>query len=272
MSIVLLILLGVGSAILGSLVGLGGGIIIVPSLIFLGGAGLLAGITPQTAIGTSTVILIATGLSASIGYIKAKQVDIKSGFLFLIGIIPGAIVGAYLSHFLTLKSFNLYFGLLMIFMSIVLMFRDKIKPIKLFQNPERMRTFTDAKGQTYEYSIAPVPAVIATFFVGCLTGLFGIGGGALMTPLMIIAFRFPPHIAVGTSMLMILFSSLSGAISHIVLGNVIWHYAIILVISSFIGATIGVQINRRAKSETVVLILRLIMLALGVYLIIKSMI
>ncbi|TDM14738.1 sulfite exporter TauE/SafE family protein [Macrococcus bovicus] len=272
MSIVLLILLGVGSAILGSLVGLGGGIIIVPSLIFLGGTGLIGGITPQTAIGTSTVILIATGLSASIGYIKAKQVDIKSGFLFLLGIVPGAIVGAYLSHFLTLKSFNLYFGLLMIMMSIVLMFRDKIRPIRFFQNPARMRSFTDAKGQTFEYSIAPVPAVMATFLVGCLTGLFGIGGGALMTPLMIIAFRFPPHIAVGTSMLMILFSSISGAISHIVQGNVIWHYAVILVVSSFIGASIGVQINKRAKSETVVLMLRLIMLALGCYLIIKSLI
>ncbi|GGA99360.1 sulfite exporter TauE/SafE family protein [Macrococcus hajekii] len=272
MSVFILILLGVSSAIIGSLVGLGGGIIIVPALIFLGEAGLLDGITPQKAIGTSTVILIATGLSASIGYARSKQVDFKSALLFLIGIIPGALVGAYLSHFLTLKSFNLYFGLLMIMMSIVLLFRDKIKPIKFFQNPEHLRSFTDAKGQHYTYSISPVPAIIATFFVGCLTGLFGIGGGALMTPLMIIIFRFPPHIAVGTSMLMILFSSLSGATSHIVQGNVLWSYAIVLVISSFIGATLGVRINKRAKSETVVLMLRLIMVILGIYLIIKSLI
>ncbi|TDM03731.1 sulfite exporter TauE/SafE family protein [Macrococcus carouselicus] len=271
MSIFILILLGVCSAILGSLVGLGGGIIIVPALIFLGASGLLTGITPQKAIGTSTVILIATGLSASTGYIKAKQVDVKSALLFTVGIVPGALAGAYLSNFLTLKSFNLYFGLLLILMSIVLMYRDKIKPVKLFQNPQHMRSFTDSKGETYHYSIAPVPAIIATFFVGCLTGLFGIGGGALMTPLMIIVFRFPPHIAVGTSMLMIFFSSLSGATSHIVQDNVLWPYAIILVISSYIGASLGVQINKRAKSETVVLMLRLIMLALGVYLLIRSL-
>lgn len=272
MDIILLILLGVTSAVIGSIVGIGGGIIIVPALIYLGmDAGLLDGITPQKAIGTSTVILISTGLSASIGYLKAKQADWRSGLLFLIGIVPGALIGAYLSQYLTLKSFNLYFGIFLIFISIVLMIRNKVKPIKLFQNPEHMRQFTDIKGDTYHYSISPLPAVIATFFVGMLTGLFGIGGGALMTPLMIIIFRFPPHIAVGTSMLMIFFSSLTGAVSHIAQGNVMWHYAVILIVSSYIGAKIGVQINKRIKSDTVILLLRLTMMLLGIYLIIKSM-
>ncbi|KAA1042523.1 sulfite exporter TauE/SafE family protein [Macrococcus equipercicus] len=272
MSIVILIILGVLSAVIGAIVGIGGGIIIVPTLIYLGmDAGILDDITPQKAIGTSTVILISTGLSATLGYLKTKQVDLKSGMLFLCGIVPGAFIGAYLSRYLTLDSFNLYFGIFLIIISIVLMVRNHIKPIKLFQNEAHQRMFTDAAGTTHHYSIAPVPAIIATFIVGCLTGLFGIGGGALMTPLMIILFRFPPHIAVGTSMLMIFFSSLSGAVSHIVQGNVIWYYAVILIIASYIGANIGVQINKRMKSDTVILVLRSIMLLLGVYLIIKSL-
>ncbi|TDM12554.1 sulfite exporter TauE/SafE family protein [Macrococcus lamae] len=271
MSIVILIILGVVSAVIGAIVGIGGGIIIVPTLIYLRmEAGILEGITPQKAIGTSTVILISTGLSATIGYVKAQQVDLKSGALFLGGIVPGALVGAYLSQYLTLDSFNLYFGIFLIFISIVLMIRNKIKPIKFFQNQKHERIFIDTTGEKHHYSIAPIPAIIATFFVGCLTGLFGIGGGALMTPLMIIIFRFPPHIAVGTSMLMIFFSSLSGAVSHIAQGNVIWHYAVILIIASYIGAKIGVQINKRMKSDTVMLLLRSIMLLLGLYLIIKS--
>ncbi len=272
MSIIILILLGVFSAIIGAIVGIGGGIIIVPTLIFLGmQAGILEGITPQKAIGTSTVILISTGLSATVGYIKAKQVDLKSGLFFLIGIVPGALVGAYLSKYLTLDSFNLYFGIFLIVISIVLMIRNKIKPIQWFQNKNNERVFIDSSGVEHHYSIAPVPAIIATFLVGCLTGLFGIGGGALMTPLMIIVFRFPPHIAVGTSMLMIFFSSLSGAVSHIIQGNVIWYYAVILIIASYIGAKVGVQINKKMKSDTVILVLRSIMLLLGVYLIIKSL-
>ena len=79
----------------------------------------------------------------------------------------------------------------------------------------------------------------ATLFIGVLTGLFGIGGGALMTPLMLIVFRFPPHVAVGTSMMMIFFSSVMSSVGHIVQGHVAWGYSIALIISSIIGAQIG---------------------------------
>ena len=54
-----------------------------------------------------------------------------------------------------------------------------------------------------------------------------------MTPLMLIVFRFPPHVAVGTSMMMIFFSSVMSSIGHIAQGHVAWGYAIILIISSY---------------------------------------
>lgn len=270
-AIIILIILGFLSSIIGAVVGIGGGIIIVPTLIYLGmDVAIIDGITPQKAIGTSTVILISTGLTAAIGYMKNKQADLKNAVIFMIGIIPGALIGAHLSKYLTLHSFNLYFGIFLIIMSIVLLVRDKIKPIKLFQNKAHEKTFTDKEGVTYYYSIAPIPAVIATFFVGCLTGLFGIGGGALMTPLMIIIFRFPPHIAVGTSMIMIFVSSITGAVSHIAQDNIIWSYAVILIAASYVGARIGVRINKTMKSSTVVMMLRVILMLLGIYLIIKS--
>ncbi len=271
MSIIILILVGFLSAIIGSLVGIGGGIIIVPTLIYYGVTmNVLDGITPQTAIGTSSIILIATGLSSTIGYLKQKQVDIKNGFLFLIGIIPGALIGAYLSQYLTIHSFNLYFGIFLIVVAIMLMIRHRIPPIKAFQQERYMKSFTDAHGEHYRYGVVPSIAIIASFVIGLTAGLFGIGGGALMTPLMLLVFRFPPHVAVGTSMMMIFFSSLTGSIGHIVLGHVLWGYSIILIISSWIGAQIGVKLNKTVKSDTVVLILRLVMLALGVYLIIRS--
>lgn len=271
MSMIILILVGFLSAIIGSLVGIGGGIIIVPTLIYFGVTmNVLDGITPQTAIGTSSIILIATGLSSTIGYLKQKQVDIKNGFLFLIGIIPGALIGAYLSQYLTIHSFNLYFGIFLIVVAIMLMIRHRIPPIKAFQQERYMKSFTDAHGEHYRYGVVPSIAIIASFVIGLTAGLFGIGGGALMTPLMLLVFRFSPHVAVGTSMMMIFFSSLTGSIGHIVLGHVLWGYSIILIISSWIGAQIGVKLNKTVKSDTVVLILRLVMLALGVYLIIRS--
>ncbi|ARJ52016.1 sulfite exporter TauE/SafE family protein [Staphylococcus lutrae] len=272
MSVIILIFVGFLSAIIGALVGIGGGIIIVPTLIYFGvSLHVLEGITPQTAIGTSSIILIATGLSSTMGYLKQKQVDVKNGIIFTIGIIPGALIGAYLSQYLTIHSFNLYFGIFLIIVSILLMVRHRIPPIKAFQQPRYMKSFTDAHGEQYRYGVVPSIAIVASFVIGLTAGLFGIGGGALMTPLMLLVFRFPPHVAVGTSMMMIFFSSVAGSIGHIVLGHVVWGYSIILILSSWVGAQLGVKLNKAVKSDTIVLILRLVMLGLGLYLIIQSL-
>ncbi|MCU5745929.1 sulfite exporter TauE/SafE family protein [Staphylococcus sp. SQ8-PEA] len=271
LTIICLILIGALSAILGSLVGIGGGIIIVPTLIYLGvDHHLLKGITPQIAIGTSSIILIVTGLSSTIGYMKAKQVDFKNGSVFLFGLVPGSLIGAILSRYLTLHSFNLYFGIFLIFVAILLIIRNKIKPIKIFSKEKYRREYTDNDGHTYHYYVAPLFAFVVTLLIGILTGLFGIGGGALMTPLMLLVFRFPPHVAVGTSMLMIFFSSLTSSIGHVAQGHVAWSYSIVLIISSYLGARLGVKINRAVKSDTVVLLLRTVLLIMGAYLIIKS--
>ncbi|HHO5062118.1 TPA: sulfite exporter TauE/SafE family protein [Staphylococcus aureus] len=273
LTITLLVLIGGLSAIIGSIVGIGGGIIIVPTLVYLGVEhGLLHNITTQIAIGTSSVILIVTGLSSSLGYLKTKQVDIKNGSIFLFGLLPGSLLGSFISRYLTFESFNLYFGIFLIFVAILLMVRNKIKPFKIFDKPKYEKTYVDAKGNTYHYSVPPLFAFITTFLIGILTGLFGIGGGALMTPLMLIVFRFPPHVAVGTSMMMIFFSSVMSSIGHIAQGHVAWGYAIILIISSYFGAKIGVKVNQSIKSDTVVTLLRTVMLLMGIYLIIRALI
>ncbi|MEX5945867.1 sulfite exporter TauE/SafE family protein [Staphylococcus saprophyticus] len=271
LTIILLILIGGLSAVIGSLVGIGGGIIIVPTIVYLGvDNDLLHGITPQIAIGTSSVILIVTGLSSTLGYLKTKQVDVKNGSIFLFGLLPGSLIGSIISRYLTLESFNLYFGIFLILVAILLMVRNEIKPLKVFAKPQYEKTYVDGHGETYHYHVPPLVAFVATLFIGILTGLFGIGGGALMTPLMLIVFRFPPHVAVGTSMMMIFFSSVVSSAGHIVQGHVAWGYAIILIIASYFGAKLGVKINRSIQSNTVVTLLRAVMLIMGIYLIIKS--
>src|SRR5699024_11537570 len=98
MEIIVLVLIGLLSSILGSLVGIGGGVIVVPALMFFGlTLGFLPEITPQNAVGTSSMLLIFTGMSAMICYARNKQVDTQYGILFLIGLIPGDVTGCYSS-------------------------------------------------------------------------------------------------------------------------------------------------------------------------------
>src|SRR5699024_463266 len=132
LTIIILILIAGLSAILGSLVGIGEGINIGPTTVYFSMENdLLPGNTPKFAIGTSSLILIITGLSSTLGYLKTKQVDVKNGSIFLFGLLPGSLIGSILSRFLTLDSFNLYFGVFLIFVAVLLMIRNNIEPMKM---------------------------------------------------------------------------------------------------------------------------------------------
>lgn len=260
-----LVLIGLLASALGSLIGLGGGVIVVPALLSLGAfTGAFGEITPQVAVGTSLFTMIFTGLSSTLAYLKHKTVDYKSGLIFLIGSGPGGILGAWLNKELDLNSFNIYFGFFMIFVSIVLMIKSRLKPLPYQPGKGINRTFTDPSGETYQYGFSPILGILISFAVGFLSGIFGVGGGSLMVPAMIVFFFFPPHVAVATSMFMIFPSSLLSSITHIGLGNVDWFIALALVPGAWIGAKIGVLLNSKLKSSTLVILLRLILIIVGV--------
>lgn len=263
----LLVIIGLLAGTLGSLMGLGGGIIVVPALMLLNNyMDILSGITPQTAVGTSLLIMIFTGLSSTRTYIKQKKVDFKSGFIFLTGSIPGALFGVYLNKGIEVKPFLIFFGIFIIFVSFLLMVRKYLKPLRPSEKGIK-RTIIAEDGSEYTYGFHPVLAWVICFIVGMTSGLFGIGGGSLMVPAMILLFGFPPHMAVATSMFMIFFSSIASSISHIYLGNVNWLYACALVPGAWFGGILGATINQRLKSETLVTILRIFLIIIGIRLI-----
>lgn len=270
---ILLVTIGLAAGTLGALIGLGGGIIIVPALLYLGQfSSVIDEVTPQIAVGTSLVIMIFTGLSSTLAYLKQKTVDYKSGLIFFIGSGPGSIVGAWINKSLHTKTFNIYFGMFIIFIALLLMVKNKIKPIKRKRERGILRTYTDQNGNTYEYGFRTIVGIAIAFVVGFTSGLFGIGGGALMVPVMILIFQFPPHVAVATSMFMIFLSSLVGSVTHISLGHVNWLYAFALIPGAWFGAKLGAYTNTKLKSNTVVVILRIVLIVLGIRLIYDGLI
>lgn len=268
----ILLAIGFAAGSLGALAGLGGGIIIVPSLLFFSvSVSLFTHISPQQAVGTSLVVMIFTGLSSTLAYMKYKTVDYKSGLLFFLGSGPGAIIGAFVNKTLSVDSFYIYFGMFMILMAFVLLFRSKIKPLPARTKGGIARKFTERNGTVHTYSFQPGTAICIAFVVGFCSGIFGIGGGALMMPAMILLFAFPPHVAVATSMFMIFLSALVSSVTHVVLGNVLWLYAALLVPGAWIGAKIGAFLNTRLKSNTLIVVLRIILIFMGIRLIYEGL-
>jgi uncharacterized protein len=270
MEYALLVIVGFLAGTIGSLVGLGGGVIIVPSLLFLSAMHWLPHVTPQLAVGTSLVVIIFNGLSSTLSYMKEKMVDYQSGLLFFIGSGPGAIIGAWVNNILSLQHFSLYFGLFLVAVSFFLSFNKNNARSSERKAFPITRTYVTNEGETVTYGYHPFVAIAISFVVGFFGGMFGIGGGSLMVPAMMILFLFPPHVAVATSMFMIFLSSLVSSLTHVFMGNVQWLFAFALIPGVWFGAKTGAFINKRLRSKTVVIVLRIVLVLLGIRLIYES--
>lgn len=265
MGFVMLALIAICAGFLGALLGLGGGVILVPGALFISGAtDWIAPLTPQTAVGLSVMMMIFTGFASSVSYMKSGLVDFKAGFVFFAGAAPGAIVGAVLNGRFDVPSFNVFFGVLLIVLATIMLLRDYMKPIDLFVQRAKTTTFTDGEGNHFTYGYPVSVAVLLAFIVGMISGLFGIGGGALLVPAMLILFHFPPHVAVATSMFLVFLSALVNAGSHMTLGNIPWANVLPVVIGGYIGGKLGAATNKKIQSKTLVIILRVVLLVMGI--------
>lgn len=262
--------LGIIAGTIGSLVGLGGGIIIVPSLLYLQSLGLLAiPIEHQNAVGISLMAIIFTAVSSTIYNYKHKKVDIKSGLILFIGVGPAVILGSLVSEYINEKQFYILFGLIMLLTSYLLVLKDRIKPVKFKWNV--IRFFEGEDGIIYEYGYNKYFGILLSALAGFLAGLLGIGGGAILVPMMVIIFRFPIHIATATSMFIILLSSTIGSISHIFLGNIIITYVIYIGIGAYIGGKVGSFISLKISNRLLINILQVIIIIIAIQMIYKGL-
>jgi len=254
LEIVLLTLLGLVSAVFGSIVGLGGGIIIVPALTLLGPQLIGESIAHPTAVGTSLAVLIVTALASTMSYAKKRRVDWRSGLLLFITSGPAAMLGSALTGHMKNGAFQLSFGIFMLLMAGLLVARDYMKP--LTKQWPITRTYTDDKGTEHHYGYSIVPALLIGFVVGLISGLFGIGGGSLFVPVMVLLFRFPPHVATATSMFVIFMSSILGTGVHAWLGETNWWIVLMLVPGAWVGGKLGAYVASRMTGNALLWVLR----------------
>ncbi len=255
---IICVLIAVVSAFIGSLIGLGGGIILIPSLLFMyQTSDSFAWATPQIIVGISLIAMIFTAFSSTVSYYKKRRVDYRIGLLLLTGSIPGGIFGSWLNQFVDSDKFTLYFGLLMITLSLSFLIKRK-------------RPASGSNDETFHYNVSFWPAFIISLIVGILSGLFGIGGGSIMVPAMILLFGLPVHIATATSMFMILFISIISASTHIALGHIAWEYVFFFIPGAWIGGTIGAKVNQKITGGILEWFLRIILIIIGVRLIIEG--
>ncbi|MFB5944535.1 sulfite exporter TauE/SafE family protein [Albibacterium profundi] len=247
MTAFLLLLLGLIVGGFGTMVGAGGGFILVPVLLLL-----YPDKDPEVITSISLAVVFLNACSGSIAYAFKKRIDYKSSLLFCITVLPGSVIGAMLTSYISRNTFNVIFGLMLLSLSIILL----IKPTKNLtkHSDKRKKSFwwmarylIDIDGVRHLYRYNLLLGIILSFFVGIISSLFGIGGGVIHVPAMVNLLNFPIHIATATSQFILSLMSLSGTAVHYVKGDL--HEGLFQVLYLGIGVIIGAQIGARISTK-----------------------
>jgi uncharacterized membrane protein YfcA len=239
-----LILLGVFVGIVASMMGIGGGVFIVPIL------SILFEFTSQQAVGTSLGVIIFTSLASTYAYSRQKRIDYKIGLAFSVSAVPGAMLGAYLTNFISSQMLGIIFGLFLIFVAIRMAVNLKIPFPKASKTFVRWhRRLVDSDGKVFEYDSNILLSSFLAFFGGFSSGFLGIGGGSLMVPILHLVANLPIHLTVATSMFIMIFSTAAGILIHIPLGNVQFVYSAHIAIGVIIGTQIGARIAKKISGK-----------------------
>lgn len=222
---------GAVASVFGSLVGLGGAFVIIP-IVRLG-----FGFSPAVASGTTLVFVLANTLSASAGFLRHKLVDVRLALWFGAAAVPASVLGAMATRMITPAEFDVGYGTLLVVLSIAtVLYRNVVA------RPAGERTVLHAWWA----------AVPTGFVLGFSSSLFGIGGGIIVVPLMLMAARMPAHVAAATSSFVILLTAPVGVLVKGLNHEVAWLPAVPLLIGGLGGGYVAPSIARRISSPRLV--------------------
>jgi len=258
-NILLIIFIGMLVGGLSGLFGVGGGFLMTPLLIFLG-------IPPAVAVGTEAPHVLASSISGAIAHWRRKNVDIKMGFILLIGGIAGSTVGVNIFKILIgFGQIDLIIQLLFIFflglIGFSMLFESARTTIKKYRTTSTIRTKLHQHSWLHglpfkmrfhrsKLYISTIPPILIGFVVGVLSAMMGVGGGFIMIPAMVYILGMSTNVVVGTSLFQIIFVTANSTFFQSYLNQTVdIVLAALMIVGGVIGAQIGAGLGTRFRAE-----------------------
>ena len=215
-----------------ALVGGGGSILAVPLLVYVVGVA-----SPHVAIGTSAIAVAISALANMIAHWGAGNVRWPCAIVFSLAGVAGAFAGASVAKQLDGQNLLMLFGILMIAIGALMLKRRAGGG-----DPAVRLTATSARRL--------IPMLLGTgFAVGLLAGFFGIGGGFLIVPGLMLATGMPLIAAIGTSLVAVVAFGASTAISYAMSGLVDWRLAALFIAGGLLGGLAGIATGKLIGSR-----------------------
>lgn len=257
------------AGLLGSLTGLGGGVVIVPVLT------LLFHVDIHYAIGASLVSVIATSSGAAAAYVREGYSNIRIGMFLEIATTLGALLGAYLTAKITTHSIGIVFGLVLIYSAYAASRQKHTEHGHVRPNPLAMRLKMHGSfpgpGGNEGYVAQRIPAGFGLMFgAGTLSGLLGIGSGAVKVLAMDQAMRLPFKVSTTTSNFMIGVTAAASAGIYLSRGYISPGLAMPVMLGVLAGSLAGSKVLVSANVSTLRKVFAVVIVALGIEMIYNS--
>ena len=255
---------------LGSLTGLGGGVVIVPAL------ALAMGVDIKYAIGASLVSVIATSSGAAAAYVREGYSNIRVGMLLEIATTLGAILGAILAVHVTTHVIAIVFGLVLL-QAAYQSFKSEpetTNPTESDALGKRLRLGSTypVDGTRRKYGVRNIPTGFGLMFgAGTLSGLLGIGSGALKVIAMDRAMKIPFKVSTTTSNYMIGVTAAASAGVYLSRGYIDPRVAMPVMLGVLAGALLGAKVLVQARVRTLRIVFGCVVLALAIEMIVNGL-
>jgi uncharacterized membrane protein YfcA len=266
-------LVGFGSLVaglLGSLTGLGGGVVLVPLLT------IFFKVDIRYAIGASLVSVIATSSGSAAAYVKEGFSNIRIGMFLEIATTLGALCGAFLAARVSTSAIAVIFGLVLVYSAYLSRkprsAADRNAPPDPLATRLRMNgSFPDAGGLRH-YNVQRVPAGFGLMFgAGALSGLLGIGSGAVKVLAMDRAMKIPFKVSTTTSNFMIGVTAAASAGVYLRRGYIDPGLAMPVMLGVLAGSLWGTRILVKTETQRLRIIFSVVIAVLGVQMLVKGL-
>lgn len=256
------------AGIIGTMVGLGGGVFIVPVL------SVFFGIPLKTAIAASAVTVIVNSLGGSSVYLRHRMTNVRLGLFMELTTASGAIVGGLIVVLVSPNVLRVVFGLALLGMGAA-MFKRQRQSEPVTSGPDRMRLAQHYHDPAADEDVDYIPQRLpfgagAGTFAGIISGMLGIGGGAVKVPIMNAIMRVPVKASAATSVFMVGITVSASAFIYYIHDIVDLSVTVPAVIGVLIGAQAGAHVSRHVRSVVLVRILVLILAYLAVTLLLQA--
>jgi uncharacterized protein len=272
LSVNIFVLFGMGIAVgfLSGMFGVGGGFLMTPLLIFYN-------VPPPVAVATGANQIVASSVSGALIHFRRGNIDIKLGFVLLVGGIAGAAIGvAAYSYLRRAGQLDLIIALMYV------IFLGSVGSLMLVESL-RARQRVKAGGRAdlrrpgqhnwihglpfklrfrrSKLYLSAIPVVTIGLLVGVLVSIMGVGGGFIMVPALIYLLHVPTNVVIGTSLFQIIFVTAFTTILHSTANHTVdVVLALILMVGGVIGAQFGAAAGLRLRGDQLRALLGLLVL------------